>query len=137
MGNINDNVFGNMEYNHRWVKTEKISFFNKTIDVIIAAKSYKEKPITDEQRESYKKFKAEIQTISDKAKTAVVDYLAKTGNKTISFETELNSILRLKTILFVQDGDVILLFDSSIDEENGIGIQVYPSIEVGPQNAFL
>lgn len=137
MGTINDNVFGMMEYKHRWVKNETISFFGKNNNVTIAAKAYKEKPITDEQRLAYTKFKSELVILSDKAKTEAIKYFASVEKKQISSDSELNSILLLKTVLFTQDGEVILLFNSTLDEENGIGIQLYPSIQVGPQDTFL
>lgn len=37
----------------------------------------------------------------------------------------------------MQDGDTVLLFDTDYDIENGLGIQIYPKIEIGPQDAFL
>ena len=37
----------------------------------------------------------------------------------------------------MQDGETVLLFDSSLDDDNGIGIQLYPNIQVGPQDTFL
>ena len=37
----------------------------------------------------------------------------------------------------MQDGDTIFLFDTKYDVENGIGIQIYPEFEIGPQDTFL
>ncbi len=137
MGTINDNIFGLMEYKHRWVKSETINFFGINSNVTIAAKAYKEKPITDEQRNSYTKFKSELKMLSDKAKVETIKYFSNVEKKQIVSESELNSILRLKTVLFMQDGETVLLFDSSLDDDNGIGIQLYPNIQVGPQDTFL
>lgn len=137
MGSVNDEVFGLMEYKHRWIKNEIITFFGKNTNVIISAKAYKEKPITVAQREAYKKFKSELAVLSDKAKSEVFNYFSTVEKKQISSETELNSILSLKTVVFNPNGDTILLFDSTLDEENGIGIQLYPVIQVGPQDIFL
>lgn len=137
MGTINDKVFGLMEYKHRWIKNETIKFFGKNNSVVVAAKAYKEKPITDEQRNAYIKFKSEINELSEKAKPEVVKYLTNIAKVQITTEKELNDILSLKTILFTQDGELIFLFDSTIDEENGIGLQLYPAIQVGPQDIFL
>lgn len=134
---IIDSAFGNMEYKHRWIKKETITFFEKKCEVTIAAKAYNEKPITDEQRKSYKKFKFEISELSEKAKSEVISYISKNENKIILNDIELNNIIKLKTVLFIQDGTTILLCESSLDEENGIGIQLYPCLQVGPQDLFL
>lgn len=48
---VNDYVFGKMVYDHRWIKNEVISIFGKQKKIKICAKAFKEKPISDFQRE--------------------------------------------------------------------------------------
>lgn len=39
--------------------------------------------------------------------------------------------------MFTQNVDIILLFDSVYDEENGVGVQLLPSSQVVPHDIFL
>ena len=34
-------------------------------------------------------------------------------------------------------GQLVLLCEAKWDTENGIGIQIYPTMEIGPQDTFL
>lgn len=42
-----------------------------------------------------------------------------------------------KTLLCQLDGSVVLLLDCLWDEEMGLGIQLYPHIEIADQDSFL
>ena len=54
---VNNSVFGLMEYDFQWEKTEKISIFKKEYDITISAEAYSEENISKKQEESYLKFK--------------------------------------------------------------------------------
>ena len=51
-------------------------------------------------------------------------------------KAKINEAVKLTHIIFMQDGDTIFLFDTKYDVENGIGIQIYPEFEIGPQDTF-
>ena len=56
MKTIVDSVFGNMEYDYGWKKTEELTIFNRYCDVDILAEAYEDDQILDVQREAYKKY---------------------------------------------------------------------------------
>ena len=72
---VNDKVFGIMTYKHRWIKKEKINFWNHSYELTIAAKAYSNKPITDEQRKSYEYFKKNISTLSEETAKKLCNYI--------------------------------------------------------------
>ena len=72
---VNDKVFGIMTYKHRWIKREKINFWNHSYEITIAAKAYSNKPITDEQRKSYEYFKKNISTLSEETAKKLCNYI--------------------------------------------------------------
>ena len=143
---VNDKVFGIMTYKHRWIKKEKINFWNHSYELTIAAKAYSNKPITDEQRKSYEYFKKNISTLSEETAKKLCNYInidieeldiKGINKKRVEAIEDLNNIVFPKTILFKQDGEIIILCDYIFDEENGLGIKVYPSLKIGTQDLFL
>ena len=137
MTEITDSVFGKMSYNHRWIKEENFLFLNKDFKVKVCAKAFNEKPITDEQRKSYSTLKSDYESIVKDCTPIAIDYLNKFYSANIQNETDLINNITFTHIIFMQDGDTILLFDTDYDVENGIGIQIYPTMEIGPQDTFL
>lgn len=134
---IIDSVFGKMCYEHRWTKEENIYVFGKTQTIKICAKSFNEKPITDSQRASYLKIKKNLDDILNECAEKIYDYLNKFYNAKLENRSKINEHIQFTHIIFMQDGDTVLLFDTDYDIENGIGIQIYPEMEIGPQDAFL
>ena len=53
MDMVNDQVFGQMKYNHRWDKQENIALWGNKNNVKIVAKAYSSKPTSDSPRERY------------------------------------------------------------------------------------
>lgn len=134
---INDSVFGKMKYDHRWIKEEKILLFDQDYNVKICAKAFNEKPISDFQRDSYKKMKKELDAILIKCVSMISDYLKNIYGATLANTSEVIEAVKLTHIIFMQNGNTIFLFDTEYDVENGIGIQIYPEMEIGPQDTFL
>lgn len=134
---ITDPVFGRMCYEHRWIKKEDICIFGKNQTIKICAKAFNEKPITDSQRTSYLKMKKNLGNILNECVDKIYDYLNKFYNAKLEDVSKVNEHVQFTHIIFMQDGDTVLLFDTDYDIENGIGIQIYPEIEIGPQDAFL
>lgn len=143
---VNDVVFGEMKYMHRWYKNESISFFNQKYDVTVVAKAYSGKPITDQQRESYQWFNDNLNKIVEKVSNEIVDYINEnceelavswSGARKVNSATDLNGIVVPTTLLFKQDGTALFLFNCKWDEEHGIAVQFYPEYEIGSQDVFL
>lgn len=50
---------------------------------------------------------------------------------------ELPSVFTPTALLFDRDGSVVMLFDSTVDSENGVRVQINPEEQVGVQDIFL
>ena len=143
---VNNSVFGLMEYDFQWEKTEKISIFKKEYDIIISAESYSEENISKKQEESYLKFKENekfyMETIENKLKEYINENLEDlvtywVGARKIINTSDLAKVVEPKSILFQQDGTILFLAECEWDIENGIAVKLYPEIEVGPQDIFI
>ncbi|PHI05320.1 DUF6985 domain-containing protein [Fusobacterium polymorphum] len=143
---VNNSVFGLMEYDFQWEKTEKISIFKKEYDITISAEAYSEENISKKQEESYLKFKENekfyIETIENKLKEYINENLEDlatywVGARKIINTSDLAKVVEPKSILFQQDGTILFLAECEWDIENGIAVKLYPEIEVGPQDIFI
>lgn len=141
-----DPVFGQMSYKHRWYKLDTISLFETEWSISIVAKAYSGKLITDQQRDSYKRFLDESNEIADNVSALIIKYinsnceeLAATwaGSRMVNDAKDLIGIVRPTSLLFKQDGTALFLFDCVWDEEHGLAVQLFPAYEVGSQDAFL
>lgn len=141
----NDKVFGELTYKHRWTKEEELFLFGKKWKVIIAVKAYSHKPVTDEQRKSYQRFKNEYSDLSQKIETLAIDYINDhceefsstwIGARNVKNANELATILKPRSVLFKQDGETIILLDCPWSEE-GVGIRLFPTETIGGQDLFL
>lgn len=143
---VNDDVFGEMSYKHRWYKRQQINLFAKEWDVTVAAKAYSGKSITDDQRKSYTHFsenEAEMEkTVAEQLKEYVNSNLPElalhwTGARTVETAKDLAQMVTPQTLLFQQDGTTILLLDCVWDEEKGVAVKLYPEVAVGIQDLFI
>ena len=143
---VNNSVFGLMEYDFQWEKTEKISIFKKEYDITISAEAYSEENISKKQEESYLKFKENekfyIETIENKLKEYINENLEDlatywVGARKIINIIDLAKVVEPKSILFQQDGTIVFLAECEWDIENGIAVKLYPEVEVGPQDVFI
>jgi hypothetical protein len=143
---VNNSIFGLMEYDFQWEKTEKISIFKKEYDITISAEAYSEENISKKQEESYLKFKENekfyIETIENKLKEYINENLEDLatywiGARKIVNSSDLTKVVEPKSILFQQDGTILFLAECEWDIENGIAVKLYPEVEVGPQDIFI
>lgn len=141
-----DAVFGEMKYKHRWYKVDKIDLFGKTWEVTVAAKAYSGKPISDAQRNSYKKFLVSPDVFSAKISEMIMGFINQNceelsatwfGARTVKTANDLSGIVRPRTLLFMQDGAALILLDCPWDEEHGLAVQFIPEFAIGSQDIFL
>lgn len=142
---INDPVFGEMQYKHRWYKEITLTIFAKKWKIILAVKAYSGKSITNEQRTSYSVFLQKKQNYIKSVEKIVIDYindnceeLSETWEDAHNIEDieELNRIVIPKTLLIKEDGTTVFLFDCPWDE-HGLGVRIIPRRGVGTQDSFL
>lgn len=142
----NDSVFGEMSYKHRWYKKQQIDVFGKIWDINIVAKAYLSKAITKEQQESYSQFikneKKYVETVGEELKRYINGHLQElavnwAGARMVDSIEDLSQMVTPKTLLFKQDGSMIMLLDCVWDKESGIGIKLIPETVIGSQDLFL
>ena len=141
-----DAIFGEMQYKHRWFKTQKDTFFGNEYEVKVVAKAYTGKEITDAQRDAYKKFLDNANEYKEAVSKQLMDYVNSnlielaeswTGARKIESEADLVKIVTPKTILVKQDGTLLILLDCVWDVENGVAVKLMPEVAVGSQDLFL
>ena len=99
---VMDPVFGEMTYRHRWFKNENITFWGKEFPVVIAAKAFSGKPITDEQRESYTWFKQNLNQVDETMTELASNYINENCQELVTYwrgARMIQSADDLKTIL--------------------------------------
>lgn len=142
---VKDRIFGEMCYKHAWIKMQEVMLFGKRWQIKIMAAAYTGERICEEQRLGYCYFGENLSEISGQCTDILLQYVS-THRDDFSARYPRMKDLRKETIaefvsprtaLFAREGSVILLFDVRWDEENGIGIEVYPDVRVGLQDDFL
>lgn len=141
-----DVVFGEMTYKHRWFKEQSIKIFAKEWAIIVAAKAYSGKPITEAEQNSYKRYmdneENTITLIEEQLKQYINGNLSDLseywmGARRVESAGDLASILTPRTLLFTQDGTSVMLFDCAWDIENGVAVRISPEMTVGSPDCFL
>ena len=141
MDSINDIVFGEMLYSHGWVKRKEIKFWGEVIDFKIKVVTYEENIVLESQREDYNYFMSNIEKISDDTLLKVKKYIEDNRDEIYPYlpegvKSEVKDLVKPKAILFDEENVFGILCDCLWDE-HGIGIQILPDIEVGPQDMLL
>ena len=127
-------VFGKMEYKHGWTKFQDITFFKKPYKIRISAQAYSGKDITPEQQKSYSKFIKNENKYINIIVCKIKEYIDENIDEPVS---DVSSLIEPKTLLFKDNGDVIMLFDCKWDIEHGFAVQIIPKIAMGVQDLFL
>ena len=144
--NTNDSTFGRMKYDHNWSKSEEYELFGKKYKLKIVAKAFSGKEINDKERNAYSKFKKNQDNVLKSVSSKMIKYINDNLDdikeeyskiSKINNESELAKVIKPTSIVFGQDGSVVMLFECAWDSDNGLAIQIYPSWKIGAQNLFL
>ena len=135
MCKINDLVFGVMEYDHSWVKSDDISVFGKNLEIRIVAEAYNNQDIIDEQRDSYKRYLEEFPKYILKTPEVLLKYYLENYDhisSTVNIPDKINKdninkelitkLIKIKTVYFDRKGQFGWLCDCAWDSEHGICI---------------
>lgn len=134
-----------MTYKHRWIKNSTISLFGTEWSISVVAKAYSQKPISQQQQDSYFRFQNEMQEMSNIISETLITYINnnyetfainQAAVKRVDNVSDLPMFVKPKTLLFLQDGTLLVLFDC-IWDDHGIAVQLLPDIQVGGQDLFL
>lgn len=142
----NDPVFGTMQYKHGWQKRENVTLLGKIWPLTIAAQAYRGKPITAAEQTGYQYVQKNWQRLQAELAQALTAYVRENAADIRPYYPRVETLLSPEGLvqavtpkkLYCQlDGSVVLLLDCAWDEEDGLGIQVYPTLEIASQDAFL
>lgn len=141
-----DTVFGLMIYRHQWQKKSTLNFLGQMWPILVAAQAYTGKPITTAEQESFVWVKKNWHSLQGKAEEALKNYIVENRSDLAQYwpavrglesRAEIAKAVTPRMLLFQRDGSAVLFLDCQWDQENGLGIQLYPAIEVAAQAAFL
>lgn len=135
---VDDAVFGEMEYKHSWYRTQSVYWWGGVnLNVNITAHAYTGKGITDQQRASFSEYQKNIDNVIEKSIPIISDNLRSIFDADYT-EEELFRKLVPRTVLFLENGDWGILFDTDIDIEHGIALYKQSGEwKVGLQDDFL
>jgi len=142
---VRDRTFGEVSYKHAWIKKQDVMLLGKERQIKIMAAAYTGEKICEEQRQGYRYFLEHLSTISEQCRDAIYEYVD-SNREDLSVQYpqikeftkgNLSEFVTPRTALFARDGSIIILFDAKWDEENGIGVEVYPDVWVGLQDMFI
>lgn len=135
---LNDPVFGKMEYKHSWHRPQSVNWWNnQDLTVKITAHAYTGSGITEQQREAFSEYLQEIDSVINNSLSILNEYLQSSFDIDYSQE-EIFTHLTPRTVLFFENSSWGILFDADMDIEHGIAL--YKKDEkwkAGPQDDFL
>lgn len=137
-----DAVFGAMTYKHSWAKPGTLLLFGKEWPVSIKAAAYRGDKITQEQRDSYRKFVNDRVELLKTAERQLENYVKENLEELQEMNPDVKAdkmvdMVEPRTLLFKQNGTAVLLLECIWDEENGIAVELLPDGRVGAQELFL
>ena len=120
-------------FNYGWCCNKKIIFLGKENDIQVVFDAYTEdEKINSIQKKSFIEFYSKKEEFSILTIKEIDKYI----QIYVDGEYTIDDIL-IKEIFIKQDGKLILLCEVSWDIENGLGIQLKPDFEIGPQDTFI
>lgn len=135
MNTIVDNVFGEMIYDHSWERKETLDFFGKELNIKIVAEAYSGQDILEIQKESYKRYLADLSEYTNRIPDILYEYyisnydeisseidIPEQINKENITKEKIVKLVRVTALYFSRDGKYGYLCDCAWDEENGICI---------------
>ncbi len=136
METLENAVFGKMSYDFQWEKKDNVVLFGTNITVTTVVEALPGESISKIQEDNYKKVKETDSLITDKHLGKIIDYLNKTYKKTFTNSLEILNYVKLQTLLFKQNGKVVLLFLLPNDDL-GMGIEIIPNFSIGVQDLYI
>lgn len=153
---INDEVFGELEFDYSWFKKSKVDFYNKEVEIVILVAGDEEADFEKEQYDAYKMLIKNWLDIQKTFLSPILDYY-QNKRKELGYDTELNDnypeivtteeILEHITLVGIKvpygelygGRSIGISFDCTWDSENGIGIRLSDEkvIEVGYQDVAI
>ena len=120
---MEDKVFGTLSFRFGWTKNEQIKFCGKLYDVRIRTSSLKDEFPTEVQQNSYLSFEAEKDSIYEKAKELVDNFIEVRKEQIfeqlgVRYIANLATLLTPYEVLFFKNGKYAILFQTKWSEDD-------------------
>jgi len=129
-----DDIFGQLEHKYNFYKYEIINLFGKDYKVRIVVENEETDTILVIQQNNYKEYIKYLNENQDKIIDLIKQYFLDVYQTKINIYKDINP----KTIYFARDGSWGILFDTTIDEENGFAVFIKDEkLHIGTQDMFI
>lgn len=120
---MEDKVFGTLSFRFGWTKNEQIKFCGKLYDVRIRTSSLKDELPTEVQQNSYLSFEVEKDSICEKAKELVYNFIEVRKEQIfeqfgVRYIANLATLLTPYEVLFFKNGKYAILFQTKWSEDD-------------------
>ena len=120
---MEDKVFGTLSFRFGWTKNEQIKFCGKLYDVRIRTSSLKDELPTEVQQNSYLSFEVEQDSICEKAKELVYNFIEVRKEQIfeqlgVRYIANLATLLTPYEVLFFKNGKYAILFQTKWSEDD-------------------
>jgi len=129
-----DDIFGQLEHKYNFYKYENINLFGKNYKIRIVIENDETDTVLDIQRNKYKEYIKYTDENQDKIIDLIKQYFLDV------YQTKINIYKDIKpqTVYFARDESWGILFDTTIDEENGFAVFVKDEkLYIGTQDMFI
>ena len=131
---MKDKVFGEMQFEVGWCKTEAISLWGNLYTFKIRTSTTKDDVPSEKQQQAYLSFKKNLNEISKKSLGPVNDFLSNNIDEILGelgepLPTNLTDLLNPNQVLFFKNGKTAIIFDVAWTDEN-VAILLGQSIKV-------
>ena len=124
---MKDKIYGEVSFDAGWNRTEKMSLWGKTNDILITAVAYYEsETINEAQQSAYRSFNLNKSIMEKKIEQLLSNYM-----------DEPEKHLTPRFLVFEKDGAYALMLDDDNDPDNGVAVQLAPVAKVTSQDAYL
>lgn len=131
-----EKILNGVVFEYGWRTTSEYVFLNKKFEVTYIFDAYeRSEEINEIQKQSLKRVCENENKYSNKEKEILFKYIYE-NNIIVELENVCNEI-KLTSIFFTQEGEVLLLCEVPWDIENGLAIKIFPNYDIGPQDVFL
>ncbi len=153
---INDEIFGQLEFDYSWSKDSKIDFYGKEVEIVILIAGDEDAEFEKEQYDAYKVFMDNWTDVQKTLLNPILDYYRE-ERKNRGYDVELNEdypnisttgeLLNHITLVGIKVpyGEIYggrsigISFDCTWDSENGLGLRLSDEevIKVGYQDVAI
>ena len=136
METIVNKVFGKLTYDYQWEKQETVNFGGKKFTLTIIVEALPDEKIAAIQETNYQTVNQNNEILNDEDFNLIKKYLFENYELDISTYDDLFNHANPQSVLYKQNGKVVVLFDLD-EDELGFGIEIIPNKSIGAQDLYI